>query len=57
VDLYLLSLISWNRVLQKLVVVQPVKKAPSSYKTRKFVTLFKTAYNYDLPWSTPYLFL
>ena len=37
------SLTPWSRVLQKLTRFQPVKKFPSFYGTRRFITAFTSA--------------
>jgi len=48
---YLLS--SWSRVrLQKLTHSQPVKKFPTLYKTRKFITAFTSARLLSQSWAS-----
>jgi len=42
----------WSRVLHKLVVSQLVKKFTAFYRTRRFITVFTTAWHWSLFWAT-----
>jgi hypothetical protein len=33
----------WNRVLEKLIITQPVKKFPTFYRMQMFITTFISA--------------
>jgi len=38
-------------ICQKLTVPQLVTKFPAFYGTQNFITIFKSAHNYSLPWA------
>ena len=47
---YLLTL--WSRVLERLTSSQPVKKFPTFYGTRRFITTFTSARHMSLSWAS-----
>jgi hypothetical protein len=44
------ELTPWSRVLDKLTVIQLVKKFPAFYVIRRFITLFTTDRHWSLSW-------
>jgi hypothetical protein len=48
VTLYIRALTSRSKVLEKLVVTQLVKKFPTFYETRRFITVFTRARHWSL---------
>jgi len=44
-------LATWSRVLEKLIITQPIKKFPAFYGTKRFITVFTRVRHWFLSWA------